>query len=470
MPKTKIYTPWQYAELQEANRSPADVGVPKAPAAMGNSTPSKAAVVKRAAAKMRPFYPTPTGAPIPAPALPTELPTKTVAESRPRVQVEDLSAPTAAQQASLLAGESDLIDMGQWTGDPRFTGLMRSKKEVQEEAFQERQRRTMNLNYSPEEDRLLNEQVMESPGITMQKEALDREQSLGELLMKYAQPAQVDYSPLAALGDAWSGSNVLRGIPRPDNSSARKLILDHFQKVQDDTRDLGKSITDYRKGLKSGTSDIMSLFAQKSLLESMSKKDQAPGYKGDPKRSGSGNPASNAFRFGSEFEKQVKEDKEKINSAKTAVKLLENPNWAGDLKLKAAVMAGMGLGQISNYEHQMFNAPGVEARFKTMIARLKNQGNFLQEERDLVMNTLAAIAELSQKNIDEKAASWKSMAQVVGVGDSDASKIMKAHLPERFEAPKKADVVEVRRKSDGVKGQMSKEAYERRKAEFDLVK
>jgi hypothetical protein len=68
------------------------------------------------------------------------------------------------------------------------------------------------------------------------------------------QPAQLDLSPLLALTDTWSGSKLLSGYTKPEGGAARRdKLLSYAEKIQDNRRDVAKTIIDAIGKSKSGS-------------------------------------------------------------------------------------------------------------------------------------------------------------------------------------------------------------------------
>lgn len=348
-------------------------------AAMGNTTPARAAATKAAAQK--------------APAA-------------PKAPLDPLS-----MEANPVQTETDKV--------------------IAEYKNQRKMLEQMNT-YLPEEESLAQyEAAMRAPHVQEQMQGLDQMRDM-ILSMPQAQ-AQLDISPVLALVDSQTGSKLLQGYKRPeDPSSQGKRILDYMMKLQDDRNAISQRVAEAVKSRKSGTSALTQLFDYKQAEEFAKKLEDARVL--DAKKAGrGGDPSVRISRFGKDFDAIIKPHRETVESANRMELLVQKPNWLTDRSLQAALLQSAKLAPISNYELGMFQGnPGVVERFSAMLTRLEGGGAFLPEDRDLVASLARELSAYARKNVEEQTKEFISgNAPFYGITEDQAYNAISARLPRK---------------------------------------
>jgi hypothetical protein len=123
------------------------------------------------------------------------------------------------------------------------------------------------------------------PEFQDQKAGINRLQDL--LAMEAGQAPQMDYSPLLSLVDAQTGSQFQRGYKAPDNQANLQRVSAFASKIQDDRRDLLKTIMTGLSAQKAGTNIIDASTLQKLGITSTA---------ADPEQKAKGNTATIPLR------------------------------------------------------------------------------------------------------------------------------------------------------------------------------
>lgn len=109
------------------------------------------------------------------------------------------------------------------------------------------------LTMSPDEWQSSYESAMQTPAIQEQMKGINDIRDL--LAMEAQAPAQLNLAPLAALTDSLTGSKLLAGYTVPQDR--QKRLADYMLKIQDDRKDLAKTIIDAIGKQKAGTMQEM---------------------------------------------------------------------------------------------------------------------------------------------------------------------------------------------------------------------
>lgn len=141
-----------------------------------------------------------------------------------------------------------------------------------------------NTYMGPEQANALMGMVKDLPIMKEREESRARERELQREVLS-SLPTGVDVSPLMALTDAWTGSNLAKSYKAPPGWDARaKLLLDYGQKMQKDEQDQLDSMIKMAQYMKSGstTEQLGSVLGQSYSM------GQTP--LGQPKLGGAGRP------------------------------------------------------------------------------------------------------------------------------------------------------------------------------------
>jgi hypothetical protein len=119
--------------------------------------------------------------------------------------------------------------------------------------------------------------IIDLPAYQDQEKGINKFQDLIALESKNSEP-QMDWSPLVALTDSQTGSNLAKGYKAPDNAGNRKRVLDYISKIQDDRRDLLKSIVSGVSAQKAGF-DVSQTQTKNQTQETIKAQDPAKSEK-----------------------------------------------------------------------------------------------------------------------------------------------------------------------------------------------
>ena len=218
------------------------------------------------------------------------------------------------------------------------------------------------------------------PSVQAQKQMLEQNKKL--LAMELNRPMQSDLGErLARIGDWFQGGPRAQAastiLPHEKSSDRMKRIQDWAKSLQDDQRDLSRSVLEGVGKFKSGQT------LEQQLVDLLSKRQE--GYKPP---TGGGSPAVNASRFVKDFstDETVKKATVGLNAARDLLISAQNPNWLGDTTLKSSLVTAAGLYPVSDRDVKQYGgSPDLASEFIRMIERLNEGKNFTPKDRATIV-------------------------------------------------------------------------------------
>jgi hypothetical protein len=226
------------------------------------------------------------------------------------------------------------------------------------------------LQFSPEEMADQYKVAMDSPAVQGQQAGLDNMQKLIQMEAQAQPKVQTDLTPLMQLTDAWSGSNFTKGYQRPDDGSAgREKLRAYYAKMQDDSRDLSKTVLEAMKARKMGTvQDNM----QEKLLRDLAEKLQDPtmGKRAAGRHGDSNKDVKWVFQKFS-TDPLVTGAKKGMLYANQAESALAADNWVGDRSLPGMIAGAAGERPLSNQDIYRYSSdPSIAGRLSQLYSTL----------------------------------------------------------------------------------------------------
>lgn len=209
------------------------------------------------------------------------------------------------------------------------------------------------LTMSPDEWQSSYESAMQTPAIQEQMKGIHDIRDL--LTMEAQAPSQLNLAPLAALTDSMTGSRLLAGYAPPQDR--QKRLADYMLKIQDDRKDLAKTIIDAIGKQKAGT-------MQEMLYQDFINKRAAEAQ--DPSMKAGGKPTmpldARAIRdVQGKFNKSIEPFSKSLNFSKEVESLIGNAGPGSKLTKKTVetilARARGEVGNLSYYEQAGTAAP-----------------------------------------------------------------------------------------------------------------
>lgn len=171
-------------------------------------------------------------------------------------------------------------------------------------------------------------------------------------------PVQTDISPLLALADSETGSNLLRGYQRPEAAPSRLAqAVKYAQGLQDDRRALMQSMTQgIQSQAKGGT--MMDVF--KLMLE----RGGGQKYQDHSMKAGSGGPRGmgedqKLIKLKELFDKETRGVAGKIHDANNLFLALQDGSWVGQAQFAPLIARISGAQPLSNFDIQRIKDPAL---------------------------------------------------------------------------------------------------------------
>ena len=174
-------------------------------------------------------------------------------QRRAEMQGEAVGAPSVPSATPGVFSKIQVPDLPspQVKSVPKGSGLQESDEATGKAGGRTNVQRMLTM--SPEEWQGSYEAAMKTPAIQEQMKGINDIRDL--LAMEAQAPAQVNLAPLAALTDSLTGSKLLAGYAPPQDR--QKRLADYMLKIQDDRKDLAKTIIDAIGKQKAGTMQEM---------------------------------------------------------------------------------------------------------------------------------------------------------------------------------------------------------------------
>jgi hypothetical protein len=240
------------------------------------------------------------------------------------------------------------------------------------------------------------EKLQRNPAYTQQVEGMNRMQDI--LSMAAAQPTQLDISPILALADAQTGSNLAAAYRRPESGAERRdKLIGYAQKLQDDRRDAVKTFLDSMRATKNGQTVIN--FGAKTEAGRKSKAE-------DPALAEAKNAprAPDLLMQGSRMrqmflnqDKQNEKDKEQVVAADNLIMDLNDPNWLTNKRVQTELVRVARLAPVSNLDLQSFG--GSQALFESLKrfeSKLSKGETYTNKDRAIILAYVQNVKRIAQ--------------------------------------------------------------------------
>lgn len=258
-------------------------------------------------------------------------------------------------------------------------------------------------------------------------------------------PSQVDLSPVMAFADyAAPGGTALRGYSKPAKYGERlKSTLDAQQKLQDDRRDMLKTIVSAMALARSGGFQTDTT----KVRETNEKTAQSQGFGGS---GGSTNFDPLKFREGFEKSKTVEPFQTRLTNG---IRLLEefrgDPNWFKSRNAQALIVEFRGLKPVSDRDYkaggggdELLNK--VNALFGKYI---EGKGDFTAQDISDIQRHVRAMVHDANKHMEKLAEQFASgviandtRAQKAGISPQQAAQVLRPY-PTGFLPPESGDLM-----------------------------
>lgn len=314
--------------------------------------------------------------------LDAEMPDRAIAMTpAPTRGVQAQAMPQPLNGLTPRAGETQLMDrLGQESGQ---RGSGSSSKA---------------LFMTPDEYNARIALATESAPIKAQQLALDQNRALFRKQLSHPQTLDLA-TPLANLADSFSTGHLGTRVSPNQHGDAAAKIREWAKQLQDDQRDLTRSILDSVKASKLGMDQEQ---YQQWLVNKALEQAATPNIGGS--RSGVNRDAIDVDRFVKTFQNSpnVRPLNDAINSARDIASALEKPSWLSDKNVRAFMVEAARLKPVSDSDRIQYNGPAdLLSRANRMFERLISGKEFLPEDRQTILEYTSIMARKHEAARDE---------------------------------------------------------------------
>ncbi len=272
----------------------------------------------------------------------------------------------------------------------------RSEVKTQAEKDEEDLRRlTQNTYDSPEVQAERERIATSSPLFQQQAQGIKNEEALLRAMPR--RPAQMPMQDLDAFASFMS-DGAYKAPARPAQPDPNKQIMDYYAKLQDDKRDMYKSVLTSMTGQRSGTTMVQDMLKQKQLVDKIDEiSKRIPGAGGGTK-----DPSVKAARFINlvKTDPTYQDAVKSLNGSRLFIQKFSDssskPSWLLDRTLQASVLQAMKMYPISDRDAaSVTGGPGLVEKMESMVHRLSENENFRPEDRQIVLDYLGMAGELN---------------------------------------------------------------------------
>lgn len=294
-------------------------------AAVGAPNPAAAAIIKKAMTKKKkaPAAPPAQYDPLadghvagaPDAQAPSMLPEQTPTE---------LSAAKAQEDAA-----NDPLDLSHYSGRPQDRGSKITKEQANALKILQAAKYMRDVVYTPEDLKNLGEGAMQIPAVAKEQKGLEDQEDLARKLMAaQAQDTTApDFTPLADLAKMWT-NGAYQSTFKPQNQDKAKSIMDYFEKIQDNKRDLAKSVLDAVKASKQGVYTTQNSTADDTTNKVIQLLFQNP--QPQPKTGGNASAANLQFRKEQDIRNAVNQEQTKFQDVKNTFDTIDGALASND--------------------------------------------------------------------------------------------------------------------------------------------
>lgn len=248
---------------------------------------------------------------------------------------------------------------------------------------------------------------------------------------------QMNLSPLMAWADSVTGSKLLPGYKPPAQTDRDKMILDYYEKIQDNKRDLYKSTMEGLKAQRAGTTTDR-------LLQELGHKfvtgteDKDPRYGEDKRARGGGDPNRDSWKVFNAFsrDREVQTAQKGLAELPQIYASIDANSWIGDTALPGRIAALAGERPLSNTDIYRYSTDRAVADRLIQTLEFFKTGKLTPQHRDDFRKLVDLMKVRAEDQLAKRAAHFsQNLAPQVGVGSAKAQTMMLGNTPKAAAAP-----------------------------------